>query len=114
LIWMGMKLAIIVFLVNILHDLYRRLWAEQFDEASMPAKLGERHLVQGSKKVIAILESTLIRMSSEDGKTVGLLKQGKWYYLGKRFDWFTGRLGDGPKRNERKNSLQRFILVVLI
>ncbi|KAK0475493.1 NAD-dependent epimerase/dehydratase [Armillaria novae-zelandiae] len=113
-IWMGLKLAVIVFLVNFLHDLYRRLWAEPFDEASMPARLGDRHLVKGCTRAIAILESTLIRMSSEAGKTVGLLKQGKWYYLGKRFDWFTGRWGDGPKRNERKNSVQRFILVLLI
>ncbi|KAG7442613.1 glycosyltransferase family 2 protein [Guyanagaster necrorhizus] len=113
-VWMGLKLAVVVVLINLLHDLYRRLWAEPFDEASMPAKRGERHLVQGCARIVAILESTLIRMSSEAGKTAGLIKQGQWYYLGKRFDWFTGRWGDGPKRNERKNSLQRFVLVVLI
>ena len=44
------------------------------------------------------MESTIIRLASEMGRVVGLLRRGEVGLLCRRFDWFTGRAGDGPRR----------------
>ena len=64
--------------------------------------------------MLAILESTLIRVFSEYGRIVGLVERGELAYMMVRFDWFTGRAGAGPRNEERLNNAQRLFLSVLI
>ncbi|KAG8859103.1 hypothetical protein FRB96_004673 [Tulasnella sp. 330] len=92
---------------NLLHDLYRHLWRDA------ERTQGINTTVAGLGWPSAVMESTLIRMASETGRVVGMLKRGEYQYLRQRFDWFVGRFGVGPKEEERKNSLQKFGLWIL-
>ena len=48
------------------------------------------------------------------GCRVGLLRRGEAGLLCRRFDWFTGRAGDGPRREERRNGLERIVIGAVI
>ncbi|KAF8901610.1 hypothetical protein CPB85DRAFT_1439035 [Mucidula mucida] len=111
----ALELALSTVLANIMHDLYRLLWTTaSFDFDKIPGRPDERQLVKGPSRVIAVVESTIIRMFSEAGKTVGILTKGDWRLLGRRFDWFLGRWHDLPKRNERRNGVERTSLIILL
>lgn len=69
-------------------------------------------IVTGPKYAVAVVASAFIRMASEVGRTAGMLERGEIWYLGRRFDWFTGGGGGDPIANERKGSLQRLTLFV--
>lgn len=104
----GMKAVVAVLLANFIHDLYRHLWKDVDRVKSMDTSVG------GAKWVVAILESSLIRIASETGRTVGVLERGEMTLLGKRFDWFTKRVGPGPRQEERLHVLQKMALLIAL
>ncbi|KAL0949076.1 hypothetical protein HGRIS_009171 [Hohenbuehelia grisea] len=91
-----------VFAANILHDFWRHFWRHSDRAAQINTSL------RGGLWILAVLESTIVRIISEVGRTAGLLQRGEVTLLGKRFDWFTGRSGEGPRAEERSNSVERF------
>ena len=93
---------------NVVHDMYRHLYRDAQRAGNINSTLG------GLKWVIAVVESALIRMVSEWGRTVGILERGEIGCLGYRFDWFTLRAGDGPRNEERMNSRQRMAIVIIM
>ncbi|VDB85568.1 unnamed protein product [Peniophora sp. CBMAI 1063] len=105
---LGIYLALATSIANIVHDLYRHLWRD------VERYTGINTSVKGLRWAVAAAESSVLRMFSEAGRTVGIIQRGEFLHLGKRFDWFTGRLDDGPRREERKNGVQRFALVALV
>lgn len=92
---------------NILHDCYRHLWRDV--RRTLDMNTG----ITGSQWILAVLESSLVRMVSECGRAVGIMQRGEVMMLGKRFDWFAGRV-EGPKTEERRNSLERLALHLAI
>ncbi|CAG8485352.1 11544_t:CDS:2 [Dentiscutata heterogama] len=64
--------------------------------------------LKGYRRIIAAAESTIIRMASESGRLYGILIRKEWGYVGWRFDWFTGRLGEDTKNIEKQFSMMRF------
>ncbi|KAF8526628.1 NAD-dependent epimerase/dehydratase [Hysterangium stoloniferum] len=61
--------------------------------------------------VMAIMEGSVIRISSEGGRLVGQLERGEFipFRPRPRFDWFVGRIGDGPAVNDKNQNFQRFL-----
>jgi len=103
----AMNLAMATVIANMAHDVYRHLWRDADRTKALRSSL------KGLRWAIAVVESALIRMASEGGRLVGLLERGEILLLGRRFDWFTGRAGDGPMNEEMKNGRQRMALVAL-
>lgn len=97
-----------VFAANVTHDLYRHLWRDVDRYKDINTNVG------GVRWAMVAAESSVLRMFSEAGRTVGIIQRGEYSHLGKRFNWFAGRLEDGPRREERKNGVQRFALVGLL
>ncbi|CAG8496001.1 15727_t:CDS:2 [Acaulospora morrowiae] len=64
--------------------------------------------VRGYRRILASAESSLIRLSSEGGRFMGLIERNEWKYIMKRFDWFVKRGGDGPMLDEKWNTCKRF------
>lgn len=99
--------AIAVVLANVSHSIYKICFPDydrwKFQECT----------VTGPKYALAIVVSAFIRVASETGRAVGMLKRGEIMYLGGRFDWFAGGGGRDPIVNERRGSLQRFALFVV-
>lgn len=93
---------------NILHDLYRHLWRDAERHQTMNTTLA------GPSYVIAVFEGALIRMASEMGRLHGMMSRNELSMIGRRFDWFAGRWGDGPRAEEKKNSVQRATLTIAI
>ena len=93
-------------LANVFHSIYRAALPDH-DRWKF-----QKCTVTGSKYVVAVVVSALIRMASELGRTVGMLERGEIRYLCRRFDWFAGGGGRDPIANERKSSLQRFALFI--
>ncbi|KAL6297980.1 glycosyltransferase family 2 protein [Sparassis latifolia] len=108
LLLLGLRMCIAVLLSNILHDMYRHLWRDANRAAAIKTSIA------GFAWIIAVIESSLIRIFSEFGRLVGLVERGQVELLGTRFDWFTNRAGDGPRNEERKNNLQRLTMSVLM
>ncbi|KAG0706873.1 glycosyltransferase family 2 protein [Suillus ampliporus] len=104
----AMCLAMATVIANMAHDVYRHLWRDADRTKVLKSSL------RGLGWAIAVAESALIRMASEGGRLIGLLERGEILFLGRRFDWFTGRAGDGPMNEERKNGQQRMMLVALV
>jgi len=88
---------------NIVHDYHRLLFSENVDS---------RIAVDKYQIVMAIPESTFIRMLREIGRLVGQCERGELQpqLFRQRFDWFLGRDGSTPVENERYNSRARFII----
>ena len=108
LIMLGGRGVAAVILANVTHDLYRHLLR---DVARTQAD--SRYGLSGLLWVVAVAESALIRMFSELGRTVGLLQRGEFKLIGRRFEWFAGRAGNGPMEEEKKNSWERMVLFVM-
>jgi hypothetical protein len=102
------KLGGAVILANVIHDLYRHLWRNEDRTRAINST------VSGTRWLLAIVESTFIRLASEMGRVIGMLTRREVILLGRRFDWFTGRAGNGPRNEERKNNLQRLFIFVAI
>ena len=92
---------------NMIHDVYRHLYRDVHRTTVINSTLS------GPKWVMAVMESSLIRVASEWGRTVGILERGEIGCLGYRFDWFTHRAGDGPRNEERMNSIQRITVIIV-
>lgn len=101
------KLLVATLLANIVHDLYRHLWRDRDRTRVIKSTL------KGVWWVPAVIESTFVRMVSEMGRVIGMVERREFIHLGMRFDWFTGRAGDGPRSEEIKNNLQRFGIIIV-
>ncbi|THH08847.1 hypothetical protein EW146_g8857 [Bondarzewia mesenterica] len=104
----GFKMALSIFLANVVHDFYRHLWRDSARANAIQSS------ISGWRWPSAVLESSLIRMASEGGRVTGLLENGEVLYLGRRFDWFAQRWGNGPIDEERMNSRQRMALFIIV
>ncbi|CAA7262408.1 unnamed protein product [Cyclocybe aegerita] len=107
--WMqtALKSTTVIVLVNILHDCFRHLIQHPERNAGLNSSL------TGLLWVFAIIEGSLIRMFSELGRLRGMIAREEYVLLGRRFDWFAGRVGRGPIREERLNNFQRDILIMI-
>ncbi|KAI9574043.1 glycosyltransferase family 2 protein [Boletus coccyginus] len=105
---LALHLASTTVIGNMLHDMYRHLCRDVHRTAAINSTLS------CAKWVVAVAESSLIRVASEWGRVVGILERREIGRLGHRFDWFTDRLGDGPKNEERMNSRQRVAIIVTL
>lgn len=104
----GVTATLLLVVANILHDLYRHGWRNADRTAALRLPVG------GWPLILAIIESTFIRMFSELGRLVGMLERREFRAIGKSFDWFTNRAGDGPRREENQNRLERVGLWLLM
>lgn len=103
---LAFHLAGMTIIGNMVHDMYRHLYRDAHRTTAIKSTLG------GPRWVIAVAESSLIRVASECGRTVGILERGEIGCLGHRFDWFTHRAGGGPRREEKMNSRQRIAVII--
>ncbi|KAI0699816.1 glycosyltransferase family 2 protein [Cytidiella melzeri] len=97
-----------VLLANMFHDMYRHF--SRYPDRTFDIET----TVTGVAWFLAVCESTFIRMFSELGRLVGMLERREVSFL-RRFDWFAGHraYGNGPKREERRNDVERFSLCIL-
>jgi nucleoside-diphosphate-sugar epimerase/glycosyltransferase involved in cell wall biosynthesis len=103
----AMSLAMATVIANMVHDVYRHLWRDADRAKALKSSL------KGLGWIVAVVESALIRMTTECGRLIGQFERGEILLLGRRFDWFTGRAGDGPVNEEMKNGRERMALVAL-
>ncbi|KAJ7675794.1 glycosyltransferase family 2 protein, partial [Mycena polygramma] len=103
----GLKCCVVVIFANVVHDCYRHLWRDV--DRTLAFETG----VTGLRWAAAVVESALLRMASEGGRAIGILKRGELSLLGRRFDWFTGTM-PGAIKEERLNSFQRVCVLVFI
>lgn len=96
------------FLANVLHDCYRHLLRDSDRCREIKSN------VSGFCWVVAVIESSIIRMVSEMGRARGVLGRKEFGFLGRRFDWFTGRWGDGPLKDEVRNGNERAMLMMFL
>ncbi|KIK72835.1 hypothetical protein PAXRUDRAFT_179833, partial [Paxillus rubicundulus Ve08.2h10] len=104
----AVRLATTTLIGNIVHDMYRHLYRNA-DRTTVI-----NSTITGPRWILAVIESSLIRVASECGRVVGLLERGDISWLGHRFDWFTHRAGEGPMNEERANSAQRMGTITLM
>ncbi|KAG6331710.1 hypothetical protein ID866_7378 [Astraeus odoratus] len=104
----GILLATATVAGNIVHDMFRYLWRDTTRAASIDSALS------GMTWVLAVIESTVIRLASELGRLVGQLERKEFSLLGRRFEWFAHRAGNIPMNEERMNSRQRLMVVISI
>lgn len=90
-----------VMIAHVLHDIYRHVYSEK--DHYLPE-------LRGRRRILAAGESAVVRMFSEWGRLEGMIRRREWRCIGRRFDWFAGRLGDGPSTTERRLSRGRFQL----
>ncbi|CCM03967.1 uncharacterized protein FIBRA_06123 [Fibroporia radiculosa] len=93
---------------NVVHDLYRHLWRNVDRLNEMKIALDSPSLV------MATIESTIIRIISEYGRLVGMVERREFKYIGRSFDWFTDRAGDGPKTEENRNRVERLTVWLVL
>ncbi|KAJ6630267.1 NAD-dependent epimerase/dehydratase [Mycena sp. CBHHK59/15] len=99
----GIECGFSIVAANIVQDCYRHLWRDADRTRSFESN------VTGLRWLAAVVESALLRMSSEGGRVVGILKRREIRLLTRRFDWFAGTM-KGAIREERKNNFQRICL----
>ncbi|KAG9314951.1 hypothetical protein JVU11DRAFT_4060 [Chiua virens] len=105
---LAFHLASAIIFGNMIHDMYRHLYRDVDRTKAINSTL------RGPKWPMAIAESTLIRVISECGRTIGILERGEIACIGWRFDWFAHRWGDGPRNEERRNSKERIAIIIII
>jgi glycosyltransferase involved in cell wall biosynthesis len=62
--------------------------------------------------VVAIMEGSIIRICSEGGRAAGQIERGEFitpFRPRPRFDWFVGRVGNGPAENEINRNFHRLL-----
>lgn len=104
----GVHACISVLAAHIVHDAYRHLARDRKRLATM------KTTVRGPRWILAVLESTFIRIWSEVGRLVGLAHRGELGHVGRRFEWFAMRAGEGPRQEERRNGFQRLSIAVFL
>ncbi|KAF9526234.1 NAD-dependent epimerase/dehydratase [Crepidotus variabilis] len=103
----SLKVFGLVLSANMLHDTFRHLYLHPERDVVINSSLN------GFYWVLAIFESTLIRVFSEVGRVWGLVQRGDYGYLGYRFDWFTGRL-DGVRAEERRRNTECILITLVL
>jgi glycosyltransferase involved in cell wall biosynthesis len=75
-----------------------------------------RTTLTGIPWVLAIMESSILRICSEGGRLAGQLERGEFipFLPRPRFDWFVNRLGNGPAVNDKNQNRQRFFIWALV
>ncbi|KAF6751763.1 NAD-dependent epimerase/dehydratase [Ephemerocybe angulata] len=109
---MGLGIALLALLVaNVIHDLYRYLvrHPERMRELKLDSKFRG-----GPWLWAALVEGTFIRIFSECGRLRGVVTRKEWDAFGRRFDWFAGRWGKGPRNEERRNNVERVALWLVV
>jgi nucleoside-diphosphate-sugar epimerase/glycosyltransferase involved in cell wall biosynthesis len=106
---LGAKLFGSALLAHVVHDAVRLLldWSPSYAR-----KLNST--LTGSRVFLAVMESAFIRLWSETGRLVGVIQRREWSSIGRRFDWFTGKAGSGPRDHERRMNIQRLVLGALV
>ncbi|KAI0346951.1 glycosyltransferase family 2 protein [Trametopsis cervina] len=106
----GLAIVVSVVLSNLIHDVHRHLWRHKERTFKIRTNL------RGARWVLAVCESTFIRLFSELGRLVGMLERKEWGLFGRRFDWFAGHsmYGNGPRLEERRNSAERMGLAIVL
>lgn len=110
---LSIKIALCILVANVVHDIYRHVFLhpERNDRLKVDSRIRRSSLLW----TISIMESSLIRMFSELGRLRGIVERREWGSIGKRFDWFVGRApGDGPRKEERRNSVERVGVVIVL
>lgn len=110
---LSIKIALCILVANVVHDIYRHVFLhpERNDRLKVDSRIRRSSLLW----TISIMESSLIRMFSELGRLQGIVERREWGSIGKRFDWFVGRApGDGPRKEERRNSVERVGVVIVL
>jgi nucleoside-diphosphate-sugar epimerase/GT2 family glycosyltransferase len=105
--FLGGRMSASIFAAHLIYDTYEiaRGW-------SADRRRDLNTAVTGIPLLIASLESTLIRLWSEIGRLVGIYERREWSSIGRRFDWFTGKAGHGPRNNERFHNVTCVVLAV--
>jgi nucleoside-diphosphate-sugar epimerase/GT2 family glycosyltransferase len=103
-----LKATLSIILVNVLYDCYRHLYRNPDRLKNIDTNLG------GGPWLVAVVESAFIRIFSESGRVRGMIQRGEYGCIGRRFDWFTGRLGTDPIREERMNNLEKTTLSIFV
>ena len=66
--------------------------------------------------LLAIMEGSIVRIFSEGGRLAGQIE--RWEFVPfrprPRFDWFVGRIGNGPALNETNQNFQRLLFWTFI
>ncbi|GBC35971.2 glycosyltransferase family 2 protein [Rhizophagus irregularis DAOM 181602=DAOM 197198] len=70
--------------------------------------------IRGYRYILAIFESSMIRMTNEFGRLMGHIERKEWNYIGKRFDWFAKKNGGTMNDEISTNSRKFFIWVSLM
>ncbi|GET01671.1 glycosyltransferase family 2 protein [Rhizophagus clarus] len=92
----------LVIVSNIISDMHVHLTKQHYKR--IPT-------INGYRYVLAMAESSIIRMISEFGRLMGLIERNEWKYIGKRFDWFVRR-ARGTITEECINNLKKFLIWV--
>src|ERR1043166_4542015 len=92
----------LVIVSNIISDIHLHLTKQHYK--GVPT-------VSGYRYVLAMAESSIIRMMSELGRLTGIIERREWKCIGKRFDWFVNR-SEGKIKEEKYNNLKKFLLWV--
>ncbi|KAJ7672738.1 NAD-dependent epimerase/dehydratase [Mycena rosella] len=101
----SLKYVFGIILANIVHDCYRHLYRDSARTLEFKTKLTRTQWIS------AVAESALLRMASEGGRTVGVLKRGEVRVLGKRFDWFAGTMDSAVKEERIRGSAASISLI---
>ena len=103
------KAFVCVAIANVLFDCYRHLYKHPERNASINTNLQ----IYSVRWILAVIESSFIRMFSEIGRVRGMIGRGEYSLLGRRFDWFAGTNSNAIKE-ERSNSVQRIVLAATL
>ena len=97
-----------VLLASIVLDLWQHLSGKIIKDP--------RTTLTGFFWIVAIMESSIVRISSECGRTAGLIQQGEFipFWPKPRFDWMASQLGAGHAVKEINQNLQRFLAWMFI
>lgn len=106
--FVALKMIVTVVVASVLCDIYRHVWLNPERVKDM------KTTVHGLGWIFAMAEGTIIRMVSELGRVVGVIERKEFGHLGRRFDWFAGRVGTGPRDEERAKCRETLVVCVLI
>ncbi|KAF7980106.1 hypothetical protein HWV62_39513 [Athelia sp. TMB] len=106
--FIALKTIVAIVVANVLYDIYRHVWRNPERVKDM------KTTVHGVNWILAMMEGTMIRMASESGRVMGMIERREFGHLGRRFDWFVGRVGPGPRSEERAKCRETLVICVLI
>jgi hypothetical protein len=97
-----------VLLAGVVFDFWKHLSGENYKDFHSS--------ITGFCWVVAIMEGSIVRISNECGRIVGLIQRGEFipFRPRPRFDWTVGRLGAGPVVSDMNINIQRFLVWMFI